>query len=146
MNNFEKYTVSPEMMGKLLKEVSTKEEKPWDAAFDRIFCDNCEFEDCPEACPYEAYRNNPRWWLGLEAGICMLTKKGEKTGWYSMYKKEDLVNKLGPIEHEAEEILEQICEKRCAFRRPPLLPENQEDMDAICEDCPMNRLAQLIGV
>ncbi len=40
----------------------------------------------------------------------------------------------------------QICEKRCAFRRPPLLPENQEDMDAICEDCPMNRLAQLIGV
>ena len=146
MNNYEKYPSSPEMLEKLLKEVATKAEKPWEIAFNRIFCDECEHDTGPDVCPHEEYRDNPGWWLGLEAGICMLTKKGEKIGWYSQYKKEDLVNKLGPIEHEAEGILEQICEKRCAFRRPPLLPENQEDMDAICEDCPMNRLAQLIGV
>ena len=145
MNNYEKYTASPEKLEKLLKEVSAKAEKPWEAAFIRIYCDNCR-EDCLGGCPHQEHRDNPGWWLGLEAGICMLTKKGEKIGWYSRYKKEDLVNKLGPIEHEAEEILEQICEKRCAFRRPPLLPESQDDMDTICEDCPMNRLAQLIGV
>ena len=146
MNNFEKYTSSPEMIEKLLKEVSEKAEKPWEIAFEQIFCSSCAFDDCPKVCPHEDCRDNPGWWLGLEAGACMLTKKSGKTGWYSMYKKEDLVNKLGPIEHEAGEILEQICEKRCAFRRPTLLTENQEDMDAICEDCPMNRLAQLIGV
>ena len=146
MNNFEKYTSSPEMLEKLLKEVSDKAEKPWDVAFDRIFCGNCDLENCPDTCPHEMCRENPGWWLGLEGGIGMLTQKGKTCGWYSTSKKEDLVNKLGPIEHEAEEILEQICEKRCTFRRPPLMPENQEDMDAICEDCPMNRLAQLIGV
>ena len=146
MTNFEKYTASFEMLEKLLKKVTSKGDKPWDCDFERIFCDECELENCPEVCPHEEERNNPGWWLGLEAGICMMTKKGEKSGWYSQYKKVDLVNKLGPIEHEAEGILEQICEKRCVFRRPPLLPENQEDMDAICEGCPMNRLAQLIGV
>lgn len=32
MNNFEKYTASPEMMEKLLKEASAKTEKPWETA------------------------------------------------------------------------------------------------------------------
>ena len=70
---------------------------------------------------------------------------GIRTGYWTAAKKEELVDKLGPIEHEAEGVMEQICEQRCAFRRPPLRPENQEDMYDICEECPMNRLAELIG-
>jgi Fe-S-cluster-containing dehydrogenase component len=67
MNNYEKYTSSPEMLEKLLKEVSTREEKPWEIAFNRIFCHECEHDTCPEVCPHEEQRDNPGWWLGLEA-------------------------------------------------------------------------------
>lgn len=51
MNNYEKYTSSPEMLEKLLKEVATKAEKPWEIAFNRIFCDECEHDTCPDVCP-----------------------------------------------------------------------------------------------
>lgn len=37
----------------------------WDDAFHREFCDKCRAENC-DACPHEAERNNPAWWLGLE--------------------------------------------------------------------------------
>lgn len=41
---------------------------PWDAAFQKAYCDKCELEDCDtQGCPHQAQRNNPLWWLGLEA-------------------------------------------------------------------------------
>ena len=62
---FEKITASPEVLGDVLTSLSVPE-APWDEAFREIFCKTCERENC-DACPYEENRNNPMWWLGLEA-------------------------------------------------------------------------------
>lgn len=62
---FEKITVSPEALGNVLTSLSVPE-APWDEAFREIFCKACERENC-DACPNEENRNNPLWWLGLEA-------------------------------------------------------------------------------
>ena len=43
---FERITESPEVLGKFLA---------------------CDAENC-DACPNEEFRNNPGWWLTLEAG------------------------------------------------------------------------------
>lgn len=62
---FEKITASPEVLGDVLTSLSVPE-APWDEAFREIFCKTCERENC-DARPYEENRNNPMWWLGLEA-------------------------------------------------------------------------------
>lgn len=62
---FEKITASPEVLGSVLTSLSAPE-GPWDEAFREIFCENCEQENC-DVCPHEENRNNPLWWLGLEA-------------------------------------------------------------------------------
>lgn len=62
---FEKIAASPEVLGDVLTSLSVPE-APWDEAFREIFCKTCERENC-DACPYEENRNNPMWWLGLEA-------------------------------------------------------------------------------
>lgn len=62
---FEQITASPEVLGDVLTSLSVPE-APWDEAFREIFCKTCERENC-DACPYEENRNNPMWWLGLEA-------------------------------------------------------------------------------
>ena len=67
MTNFEKYTSSPGALEKLLKEVSVRDERPWEVSFRMVFCCNCCLENCPEVCPHEEKRDNPGWWLGLEA-------------------------------------------------------------------------------
>lgn len=144
MTVFQKITASPEALGGVLASLSAAE-APWDKAFREVYCQGCGRENC-DTCPHEEYRNNPVWWLRLEAGIPMLTRKSKQTGYYSPYKKEDLVEKLGPIEQEAERLLQRVCEERCVFRRPPLEPTEQEEMDEICENCPLSRLGELMGV
>lgn len=62
---FEKITASPEVLGNVLTSLSAPE-APWDDAFREIYCAGCERENC-DVCPHEKYRNNPLWWLGLEA-------------------------------------------------------------------------------
>lgn len=39
---------------------------PWDREFQKQFCTNCLHQNC-NSCPHEEYRNNPLWWLKLEA-------------------------------------------------------------------------------
>lgn len=63
--NFEKVTASMEALGNLLKE-NCAGSGPWDRAFQNMYCVNCDLENC-DACPNEENRNNPLWWLGLEA-------------------------------------------------------------------------------
>ena len=46
---FEQITASPEVLGGVL-----------------AYCQGCGRENC-DTCPHEEYRNNPVWWLGLEA-------------------------------------------------------------------------------
>lgn len=66
MTEFEKITASPAVLGAFLSSLPCLE-GPWDDAFHREFCDKCKAENC-DACPHEAERNNPTWWLGL---ICV---------------------------------------------------------------------------
>lgn len=61
---FDHLTASPAAMGAFLRTIPVLT-GPWDAAFHRRFCDNCPAENC-DACPNEAERDNPEWWLGLE--------------------------------------------------------------------------------
>ena len=65
--NFEKITATPQALGEFLRGLPILE-GPWDDEFNRTFCAGCPAENCDaENCPHEAQRNNPEWWLSLEA-------------------------------------------------------------------------------
>lgn len=65
--NFEKITESPETLAAFLGGLPALS-GPWDDAFHRAFCDECDAENCDaENCPHRAERDNPLWWLGLPA-------------------------------------------------------------------------------
>lgn len=64
MTEFERITASPAILGEFLGTLPCLE-GPWDDAFHREFCDKCEAENC-DACPHEAERNSPTWWLKQE--------------------------------------------------------------------------------
>jgi len=43
-------------------------EAPWDTAFQKLYCVSCDADNCDaENCPNNAFRNNPAWWLSLDA-------------------------------------------------------------------------------
>lgn len=67
MNNFQKITQSPEVLGAFLASLLVAD-GPWDIAFERNFCAGCGQVSCDDGnrCHYEAQRNNPTWWLKLE--------------------------------------------------------------------------------
>lgn len=78
--------------------------------------------------------------------MAKLTEKGQPGGlikFVSMADRYDLVQKLGEIEHEAEGVLGQTCDRFCRY---PYETKDQEDLNIICDHCPLNRLADLIGV
>ena len=66
MTQFEKITQSPETLGAFLVVLPVID-GPWDKEFQARFCASCPAKDC-DACPHAEERNNPRWWLNLEAG------------------------------------------------------------------------------
>ena len=59
--------------------------------------------------------------------------------------KQELVDKLGPIEHQTEELLEELCGNYCRYTSAANGKTRDELLD-ICEDCPLSRLGDLIGV
>ena len=67
MTVFEKLTESPETLGAFLKSLPCIE-GPWDTEFQERFCSECGRVTCDPDCPNERFRNNPGWWLTLEAG------------------------------------------------------------------------------
>lgn len=68
MTNFEQITASRETLGAFLKTIQTPE-GAWDIAFQKLRCAVCPLDDCDrDGCPHQDERNNPTWWLGLEAG------------------------------------------------------------------------------
>ena len=67
MSNFEKITASLEALGEFLASL-TIADGPWEEAFHRAFCDECQAENCDaENCPHNAERDNPLWWLNQTA-------------------------------------------------------------------------------
>ena len=66
VTQFEKITESPETLGAFLAALPVID-GPWDTEFQARFCAGCAAENC-DACPNQRFRNNPGWWLTLEAG------------------------------------------------------------------------------
>lgn len=67
--NFEEITKSPEVLGAFLASLPYLE-GPWDTEFQRNFCAGCGQVTCDPICRYQRFRNNPSWWLTLEAEQC----------------------------------------------------------------------------
>ncbi|MBE6959854.1 MAG: hypothetical protein E7448_03920 [Ruminococcaceae bacterium] len=67
--------------------------------------------------------------------------RGDIQRYFSPAPKEAVVQKLGAIEHKSEELIEEICDK-CHW----LIDTQSENMQKICEQCPLKKLAALIGV
>lgn len=62
-------------------------------------------------------------------------------GFASGHEKRELTQKLGAIEHNARELAEEVCEKRCKYRDKKL---GRADQELRCSECPMMRLLELI--
>lgn len=70
------------------------------------------------------------------AKLTMERVNGIKTGYWSTAKKDDLIQRLGQIEHRSERLLAQAC-YLCRG------PGNEQD--ELCGHCPLTILDKLIG-
>lgn len=71
-----------------------------------------------------------------------LTKRtsGLGDGFQSGYKRNELVLKLGTLEHEAPGMISEICTRYC--KHPEQL--DSSDLYDVCEGCPLSRLVNLL--
>ena len=71
-----------------------------------------------------------------------LTRRGLgiTDGFASGYKRDDLIQKLGHIEYQGEQLVGGICDHVCRY----MVDAEPEEMDSICEACPVTRLTELI--
>lgn len=71
-----------------------------------------------------------------------LTKRssGLTNGFCSNYRRDDLIQKLGHIEHSAEDLIGQVCDHYCRHREEA----DEIGLEFICESCPMARLMEMI--
>lgn len=74
--------------------------------------------------------------------MARLTKRssGIADGYISGYRRDDLIQKLGAIEHGFDSMAEKICDCYCRHR------EDAEEfgLEFIREACPMTRLMEMI--
>lgn len=64
---FEAITKDAQTLARVLGSLPVLE-APWDDAFHKQYCAGCDAENCDaENCPHNAFRNNPEWWLSLDA-------------------------------------------------------------------------------
>lgn len=78
MNHFERLMASPEVLGEFLSGLPLLQ-GPWNDAFQQTFCRSCHAENCDaENCPHREERDNPTWWLGLDAVSEQREKGAEK--------------------------------------------------------------------
>ena len=59
-----------------------------------------------------------------------------------MMISQEVVQKLGTIEHRAEDLINRACDHICRFPGEA----DPYELPGICEECPVNKLAELIGV
>lgn len=141
-SRFERITESPDALAAVLASIPTAD-APWDIAFERAFCAGCALENC-DGCPHKNL-DRIKWWLEQQTAKVFLTRKGERFGWFSMAKKQELVDKLGPIEYEAEDLLGKMCDHYCRHTSAAS-GKTQDELSALCEGCPLSKLGDLIGV
>ena len=65
---------------------------------------------------------------------------GITDGFCSNYRREELIQKLGHIEHKAEDLIGQMCEHYCLHREMA----DEIGLEYTCEGCPMTRLMEMI--
>ena len=118
-SRFERITESPDALAAVLASIPTAD-APWDIAFERAFCAGCALENC-DGCPHKNL-DRIKWWLEQQTAKAFLTRKGKRSGWFSMSKKQELVDTSAANGKTRDELLD------------------------ICEDCPLSRLGDLIGV
>lgn len=63
--NFDAITADAQELGRFLRSIPILD-APWDDEFHKRYCNGCGAENC-DTCPNERFRNNPEWWLSLEA-------------------------------------------------------------------------------
>ena len=122
-SRFERITESPDALAAVLASIPTAD-APWDIAFERAFCAGCALENC-DGCQHKNL-DRIKWWLEQQTAKAFLTRKG-------------------PIEHQTEELLEELCGNYCRYTSAANGKTRDELLD-ICEDCPLSRLRDLIGV
>lgn len=66
---------------------------------------------------------------------------GLTDGYRSDHEKRELVQKLGTIEHDARDLVEEVCDGYCKYRDKKISRAQQE---LRCSECPMMRLLELI--
>ncbi|MBQ0037825.1 MAG: hypothetical protein KBS74_04040 [Clostridiales bacterium] len=66
---------------------------------------------------------------------------GIKTGYWSLAKKDELIQRLGQIEYRSEKLISQICDSLCRMPRGDV-PADQ--LEEFCEHCPATILAKMI--
>lgn len=74
-------------------------------------------------------------------GRFMLTSRrvnGIKTGFWSTAKKDDLVQKLGPLEEQGPQLVLDACRTVCPHKGP------LNSQDDYCQGCPLWRLSKLL--
>ena len=71
-----------------------------------------------------------------------LTRRGLgiTDGFASGYKRDELIQKLGNIEYRGQELAGDICDHVCRYPGEA----DPEEMDSICEACPVTRMMELI--
>ncbi len=68
------------------------------------------------------------------------SSSGITDGYCSNYRRDDLIQKLGHIEHHAEHLIGQMCDRYCRYREDA----NELGLEFVCESCPMTRLMEMI--
>lgn len=71
-----------------------------------------------------------------------LTKRssGLTNGFCSNYRRDDLIQKLGHIEHSAEDLIGQMCDNYCLHREEA----NELGLEFTCEGCHITQLMSMI--
>lgn len=71
-----------------------------------------------------------------------LTRRGSALtdSYVSGHNRGELIQKLGQIEHQSENLIGQMCECYCRHREEA----NELGLEFICESCPMTQLMEMI--
>ena len=74
--------------------------------------------------------------------MAKLTRRslGISDGFISGYKKDEIVQKLGHIEHSGTQVASDICDHCCRYPKEA----DPDELTTICEACPVTRLMEMI--
>ena len=66
---------------------------------------------------------------------------GIKQGFWSHARKDDLVQRLGVIEEQHDNLMAAVCDHYC---NRPDIAGSQDELDGMCANCPLSKLDDLI--